>query len=68
MKTFAFASFKASEESSSSSQVLLQQVERFATYVGDAIVNENIDTGNRTDILLQRKNIGKTLAREFFRL
>lgn len=45
--------------------MLLQQVEQYAAYVGDAIVNENIDTGNRTDILLQRKNIGKTLCREF---
>ena len=38
--------------------VFLEEVERFATYVGDAIVNEHIDTGNLTEILLAEENIG----------
>jgi hypothetical protein len=45
-------------EDESGSHVLLQQVEDFAAYVGDAIVNENVDTGNRTEILYERNNIG----------
>ena len=40
------------------STVFLEEVERFATYVGDAIVNEHIDTGNLTEILLAEENIG----------
>ena len=40
------------------SQVLLQSVETYAAYVGDALVNMNVDTGNVTSILLTRSNIG----------
>ena len=45
-------------EDQAGSQVLLQQVEDFAAYVGNAIVNENIDTGNKTELLYERSNIG----------
>ena len=43
------------------STVFLEEVERFATYVGDAIVNEQINTGNSTEVLLSEKNIGKQI-------
>ena len=40
--------------------MLLQQVEDFAAYIGDAIVNDKVDTGNKTEILLERDNIGNS--------
>ena len=51
--------FLLQEEISVGSTVLLQNVENYAMYVGAAIVNDNIDTGNRTTIVLPRTNISK---------
>ena len=41
--------------------VLVDNVERYAAYVADAIVNDNIDTGNVTAILLNRTHIGEVI-------
>ena len=51
------------------SEVFLNEVERFASYVGDAIVNVQIDTGDVTEITLPERNIGmckKNFNRLFF--
>lgn len=41
--------------------MLLGNVENYAVYVGNAIVNQNIDTGNRTMIILPRTNISEPI-------
>lgn len=37
--------------------MLLQNAESYAEYVANAIVDENIDTGDRVVIMLPRNNI-----------
>ena len=44
------------------SQALLVNVENYAAYVGEAIVNENVDTGDATNIVLPRYNIGENVS------
>lgn len=42
--------------------MLLQNVESYAAYVGNAIVNDNIDAGSVMTVVLSRNNIGKKEA------
>ena len=42
--------------------MLIENVESYAAYVAAAIINDNIDTGNATAILLNRTHIGMRLG------
>ena len=51
--------FFSQVENVAGSSILLQNVESYAAYIGDAIISDNVETGGVNAILLNRSHIGE---------